>query len=487
MPDSKPSILPRWTRPFVTGVERRVTATRMEPGKRSWVRGRTAGPQRLHSVATFDQVLRHERARSLRSGQAFCLVRFALDGDRRTTHVVGPLVNRLVARLREVDEIGWLDTRSIGIVLPYAAPERGWSIVDEVCEIWPKTLPRRNCQVFRFPSMPIKKHVLNGNGKPAGRNGTAVKGGKASASGNGASINEELRNGDRLHGTGNGANGNGGVRKESKGKKTNGTHKEKDVTQNGDVALRNGDDFQDVGNGTNGNGSNGKHSAANGDAHKSDEIRCSARAAESMEPLFVLDIPWWKRATDIVGASVLLVLAAPIMLAAAVAIKLTSRGPVIFRQQRSGLGGPPFTILKFRTMTVGAHLQKDSLQEFSEQDGPAFKLANDPRTTRVGRWLRETSIDELPQLWNILMGDMSLVGPRAMFVDESDLCETWQRRRLDVTPGLTGFWQVHGRSTVSFVEWMRMDLQYLASRSFFNDVKLLLMTVPAVLLRRGAQ
>src|SRR5205823_467758 len=130
--------------------------------------------------------------------------------------------------------------------------------------------------------------------------------------------------------------------------------------------------------------------------------------------------------------------------------------------------------------------RKQELVASNEQDGAAFKIKNDPRVTRLGRWLRSTSIDELPQLWNVLRGEMSLVGPRPLPCAEADSCAGWQRQRLDVTPGLTCIWQVHGRCRVSFADWVRMDVQYIRSRSLWQDVKLLLLTLPAVLLRRGA-
>ena len=144
-------------------------------------------------------------------------------------------------------------------------------------------------------------------------------------------------------------------------------------------------------------------------------------------------------------------------------------------------------MLKFRTMCVGADAQKAQLQALNEQDGPAFKLTNDPRVTRVGDFLRKTSIDELPQLWNVLRGEMSLVGPRPLPVEESDACEPWHRRRLYVTPGLTCIWQVRGRSTVTFAEWIRMDLEYLRDVTLRNDLKLLAETVFSVLARKGAR
>jgi lipopolysaccharide/colanic/teichoic acid biosynthesis glycosyltransferase len=138
-------------------------------------------------------------------------------------------------------------------------------------------------------------------------------------------------------------------------------------------------------------------------------------------------------------------------------------------------------------MIVDAEAKKKELKQRNEQDGPAFKIKDDPRVTRVGKLLRKSSIDELPQLWNVLRGDMTLVGPRPLPVSESEACEGWQRRRLDVTPGLTCIWQVKGRSRVSFAEWVRMDVAYIRRRTLFNDLRIIAQTIPAVLLRRGAR
>jgi lipopolysaccharide/colanic/teichoic acid biosynthesis glycosyltransferase len=198
-------------------------------------------------------------------------------------------------------------------------------------------------------------------------------------------------------------------------------------------------------------------------------------------------IPRWKRTMDIIGAGCGLLLASPVMALIAVGIKLTSPGPVMFKQRRCGLGGRPFEIFKFRTMCVDAEAKKQALRSISEQDGPAFKLKNDPRVTTIGKLLRKTSLDELPQFWNVLRGDMSLVGPRPLPVDEQNGCDQWQRNRLDVTPGLTCIWQIKGRSQVSFADWVRMDVHYLRRRTLMHDLKILLQTVPAVLLRRGAR
>jgi lipopolysaccharide/colanic/teichoic acid biosynthesis glycosyltransferase len=203
--------------------------------------------------------------------------------------------------------------------------------------------------------------------------------------------------------------------------------------------------------------------------------------------LFVQAIPPWKRAIDVLGAAIGIVLLSPILLLFAAAIKISSTGPVLFTQWRSGRGGRPFLMYKFRSMVVDAEERKSELISLNEQDGPAFKLTADPRVTRLGQFLRDTSIDELPQLWNVLKGDMSLVGPRPLPCKETASCLDWQRRRLDVTPGLTCIWQVRGRSQVTFNEWVRMDLQYVRERSFWEDIKILVTTVPAVLLRRGAK
>jgi lipopolysaccharide/colanic/teichoic acid biosynthesis glycosyltransferase len=211
----------------------------------------------------------------------------------------------------------------------------------------------------------------------------------------------------------------------------------------------------------------------------------SDRPVQPLAMLFVQKLPLWKRTIDIVGAIVGLIVALPVMLLAAMAIKLTSRGPIFFAQRRDGLGGQDFWIYKFRTMVVDAEAVKSALRHRSEQDGPAFKLKNDPRVTRVGRLLRRTCVDELPQMWNVLRGDMSIVGPRPMCSQEARHCSAWERRRLEVTPGLTCIWQVHGGTKVTFREWMRMDLRYARSRTLLKDLRLIILTVPSVIRRDG--
>ena len=195
-------------------------------------------------------------------------------------------------------------------------------------------------------------------------------------------------------------------------------------------------------------------------------------------------MPVWKRCMDVVGASAGLVLFSPLLLVIAVLVKTTSPGPVFYRQQRSGLAGVPFWIFKFRSMDANADSAKSALAAQNEQDGPAFKIKDDPRITPVGRFLRRTSLDELPQLWNVLKGNMTIVGPRPLPVEETAGCEAWHLERLQVTPGLTCIWQVHGRSRVTFDEWMRMDLEYLRDITIERDLKLIGQTAWAVVFKK---
>jgi lipopolysaccharide/colanic/teichoic acid biosynthesis glycosyltransferase len=188
---------------------------------------------------------------------------------------------------------------------------------------------------------------------------------------------------------------------------------------------------------------------------------------------------------DIVGAAVALVLTAPLMLLAAIAVKLTSRGPVFFRQRRVGRSGRTFTLYKFRTMVRDAESRTEELMAASE-DPHWLKLEHDPRITRVGRLLRLLSIDELPQLWSVLTGKMSLVGPRPLTPADHEQVEGWARIRLDLAPGITGLWQVLGRTSIPFEEMIKLDYVYVTNWSLWTDMRLLIKTVPAVLGRRGA-
>ncbi len=193
-----------------------------------------------------------------------------------------------------------------------------------------------------------------------------------------------------------------------------------------------------------------------------------------------------KRAIDVVGSLVALVLSAPLMLLLAILIRIESRGPVFYRSTRIGRGGRPFTFYKLRSMVKDADRHQHKLAHMNEADGPVFKIERDPRITRIGRILRSTSLDEVPQFFNVLIGDMSLVGPRPPIPREVAQYEPWQLRRLDVRPGITCLWQISGRSRIGFQEWMRLDLEYIRHQSLPMDLRILLRTIPAVLSREGA-
>jgi exopolysaccharide biosynthesis polyprenyl glycosylphosphotransferase len=193
-----------------------------------------------------------------------------------------------------------------------------------------------------------------------------------------------------------------------------------------------------------------------------------------------------KRTFDVVLSAVGLLLSSPLLAVIALAIKFESAGPVLFRQERVGRHRQRFKLLKFRTMVVGAELMLANLAVHNEADGPLFKMRNDPRVTRVGRYLRRYSLDELPQLWNVLMGEMSLVGPRPPLPKEVDAYEDWQLDRLEVRPGITGLWQVSGRSELPFDEYVRLDLFYIENWSLAYDLFILAKTIPMLLAARGA-
>jgi len=226
------------------------------------------------------------------------------------------------------------------------------------------------------------------------------------------------------------------------------------------------------------------------------DLRHARTRAEQIDDLPVLTLymaplsDWrgaCKRMVDVVGGGALLIVFSPLMLLVALLIKLTTPGPALFVQERLGRNKQRFPMFKFRTMVVDAEERQKELEAFNEAGGPVFKMKNDPRVTPVGRWLRKTSIDELPQLFNVLRGELSLVGPRPLPVtDFKRFNEYWFNRRFSVKPGITCIWQVSGRSETSFDQWIRQDLEYIDRWSLALDLKILLKTIPAVLRGTGA-
>jgi exopolysaccharide biosynthesis polyprenyl glycosylphosphotransferase len=203
------------------------------------------------------------------------------------------------------------------------------------------------------------------------------------------------------------------------------------------------------------------------------------------------DVSWpivIKNLIDLIGAAIALLIFGPLLLLpVAIIIKLTSRGPILFKQVRCGLQGRLFTMYKFRSMVTNAEQLRSELDVHNEMSGPVFKMSNDPRVTRIGRFIRKTSIDEFPQLFNVLKGEMSLVGPRPPIPTEVEKYDPWQRRRLSMKPGITCLWQISGRNKIGFEEWMRLDLKYIDSWSLWLDFKILLRTIPVVIVGFGAK
>lgn len=193
-----------------------------------------------------------------------------------------------------------------------------------------------------------------------------------------------------------------------------------------------------------------------------------------------------KRLLDIFLSIIALVCLSPVLLITSIAIYLEDKGPVIFIQERNGLNGKVFRMYKFRSMCVNAPIMHKDLLDKNELDGPAFKMRNDPRVTKVGNFIRKTSIDELPQLINILKGEMSIVGPRPLPTYETAKCTEYQNQRLLIKPGLTCYWQCCGRNDIPFDEWMELDLKYLEEASFITDLKIILKTVGSVFSQNGA-
>jgi exopolysaccharide biosynthesis polyprenyl glycosylphosphotransferase len=204
------------------------------------------------------------------------------------------------------------------------------------------------------------------------------------------------------------------------------------------------------------------------------DVRCSATYTVA------------KRVFDLVVGTAILVLLVPILPIVALMIKLDTRGPVLFKQDRVGKDGRIFKFYKFRSMIHEAESKRDALTQQNEQDGPIFKMRSDPRITSVGRFLRRSSLDEIPQVFNVLKGDMSIVGPRPPLPAEVANYQPWHAKRLAVKPGITCLWQISGRSQIGFNEWMRLDLEYLKTRSFRTDLLIFLKTIPAVIARKGA-
>jgi len=339
----------------------------------------------VHSTNEFEAVLRYERARVDRSGGHFSLVALELDRYLEDKGELKKLLQTLRNRIRETDQLGWLDERTLGVLLPGTDMEGAWIFaVTFGRDCFKQTAPAP-FSVYCYP-----EHWLNnGNGSSAGRE----------------------------------------VKHQS-------------------------------------NGNN------------------PGKINTKVESTFVGELPAWKRTLDIVGALVFLILSIPVFLIYTLYIKIVSPGPVLFKQKRLGFKGQLFDFLKFRTMCVdnntGCH--KTHLKELINSDKPMEKLdeGRDPRIIFGGRIIRKTCIDELPQLINVLRGEMSLVGPRPCLPYEAEEYLRWHKNRFDIRPGITGLWQVSGKNKLHFKQMIRLDISYLRNLSLWLDLKILLLTFPAI-------
>jgi lipopolysaccharide/colanic/teichoic acid biosynthesis glycosyltransferase len=407
-----------------------------------------------------ERVLRREIARADRGGRGFSLVLFRVKPGQPDHQGTRQLVHVLLKRARLTDEVGWFSEGYLCAMLT-GTPENGARIFAEgVIENVSRHAPRPVAVVYSYPSANVSLPGTRADAK--------------SPRDNGDSRGDDQGPGKRVNGHSNGfkhLNGEGAFNNAAHDADTDADSDDIQVaaktTQKSSIEPRDLLNFVQ----------SGFDSA----------VEHPGLSAASVEELLAAPLPYWKRLIDIAGALFGILLASPIMAVAALLVKFSSPGPVIFTQKRSGLGGKPFQIYKFRTMINGAEAKRRELAAMSEQDGPAFKLTNDPRLTRFGKLLRKTSIDELPQLFNVLKGDMSLVGPRPLPCSESEGCLPWQKHRMNITPGLTCIWQVKGRSRVGFDDWVRMDMAYMRRRTFWRDIQIIFATIPAVLLRRGAK
>jgi lipopolysaccharide/colanic/teichoic acid biosynthesis glycosyltransferase len=385
----------------------------------------------VSSIESFYRFLERERCRSDRSGLPFALVSFEAKSPDMNGNYAEKLTHVLCSRIRTTDEIGWIDHKHIGLVLYNTEKEGAMSFITALEEAISDKASNPDCRVYIYPA---------DRGAKGHHDGSAQQGKIDNDSNEDGSLNNgELKNNLQ-------------------------SNSDKSIFRS---SLTSSNNFTE--------------------------------AAHDISPLLSRKIPVWKRAADIVGSLVGLIVLSPVMLLTAIAIKLDSKGPIIFRQVRIGSEGKTFSFFKFRSMyddcdqTVHQeHIEKLSngeagLVQQDDCDYSSYKLDNDERVTKVGKFLRRTSLDEFPQLINVLKGEMSLVGPRPYPVYQEEISTIWQRYRIMVRPGITGLAQVDGRYGKSYIDAYRLDLQYIKSFSFWLDIKILFKTIRMVISARGAQ
>lgn len=402
-----------------------------------WRRKKTPRLSGVLTATELEREFERERARVDRNSHCFSVCVFL--PETPDDHDLERLSLVLKKRIRTPDVIGWLDTERLAVLLPETDAEGAWCFADDVTRKLSELKLEFDCLVHTYPADPD-----GDDGEPRSRSEAASR--PAARSSEDADAEDEQTTRKPA------------ARKKSARKKTSRKPRLVEDDERRDVAC---EELADV-------------------------RRAAGRPVLDMSEHFTRRLPIWKRTLDIVVSATLLVALLPLFAVVAVLVRYTSPGPVIFKQTRAGLGGKPFTIYKFRSMYVDAEERRKELEDQNELDGPAFKIKDDPRMSPIGRILRRTSIDELPQLYNVLIGDMTLVGPRPPMLHEIANYEQWQLSRLDLTGGLTCIWQVSGRSEIGFEDWIRMDLRYVKERNFLMDIGLLGKTAKAVISGRGA-
>ncbi len=372
----------------------------------------------IYSVEQFQAALEREKARAERNGHSVSLV--TIQTDRRQMQERPCLEDVLKGRLRIMDEAGWFDQSRIGVLMPYTSPQGAWRMVEDICRLMQGTLFRSDCRVYTYP-----QDWFGGDGFRQDEEGIA-----ADEAHHAGAASEHLI--------------------------------EASYAQGGPDGRRFSGSFDDTVD--------------------------AMPEAVSFESWPRTAAPIWQRGLDILGSLVGLVVLSPLLLATALVIKLVSPGPVFFKQVRIGRGGAPFLLWKFRTMKTDADtsIHQNHVAQLirsAHEDGaakPMTKLGGDPRVIPFGRILRGTCIDELPQLINVLRGEMSLVGPRPPIPYEVHEYLPWQRRRLDTTPGMTGLWQVSGKNKLTFNEMVRLDIRYCRTKCLWKAVAILCRTPRAI-------
>ncbi len=487
----------------------------------------------IYTVPEFHNRLENECERADRYNKRLSLAVFEVSTSDENNVLVRRLVRTLHNRFRNIDELGWFSNSQIGVILPYTPAKGAWKLAEDVCELisalstsppftiysypsqnWPKKRSGRLRGIFAFflheRHLSSRYHSIHT--RDEFRAVLDIERSRADRSGNVFSLvlfnlqSTEIENFNprnfirkltiRLRETDEigwfDANHIGVVLPYATPENAS-----KMVTHFCNYYKINAKDIFSIytyptswfpENNSDNNGTENDTTTVTEDTSiepnaVSDQ---SENAGININDFFIRPIPWWKRGLDVTGSVLGLILISPFFLLIIVLIKITSRGQVFFKQERAGLGGKPFLIYKFRTMIQGAENKKQELMAFNERTGPVFKMANDPRVTLTGKYLRKWSLDELPQFINVLKGDMSLVGPRPLPVMEDKGFEQWHTVRRHIKPGITCLWQISARHESSFDDWVRLDIEYARRQSFWLDMKILLLTVPAVIIRKGA-